>query len=135
MEFESRINKVFVHPLLGDLLDNGEIDFTVLQLLEEILRFNRLGLDGIKTNSHFGINEFTKSPLIKAFFDCNLLWKSKYYDYVKIDQYFYGPVMKKWIDRRKQEMTVQERIKYQFFKTKNGRLFGWWAGHDRKDVL
>ena len=38
-EFENRLNKLYTHPLLGDQLDSGEIDFCVLNLLEELHRF------------------------------------------------------------------------------------------------
>jgi hypothetical protein len=37
-EFENRINRVFLHPSLGDVLDNGEIDFMVMQIIEELAR-------------------------------------------------------------------------------------------------
>lgn len=37
-EFENKINKLFVHPLLGDLLDTEEIDFAIMQVLEEIVK-------------------------------------------------------------------------------------------------
>ena len=37
-EFENRINRVFLHPSLGDVLDNGEIDFIVMQIIEELAR-------------------------------------------------------------------------------------------------
>jgi hypothetical protein len=33
-EFENRLNKLYTHPLLGDLLDNGKIDFIILNYLE-----------------------------------------------------------------------------------------------------
>ena len=32
-EFSHRLNKLYTHPLLGDLLDSGEIDFAVLNIL------------------------------------------------------------------------------------------------------
>ena len=35
-EFENRLNKLYTHPLLGDLLDSGEIDHAVLAILEEL---------------------------------------------------------------------------------------------------
>ena len=34
MEFENRLNKLYTHPRLGHLLDSGEIDFAILNLLE-----------------------------------------------------------------------------------------------------
>lgn len=33
-EFEYRLNKLYSHPLLGDLLDSGEIDYAILDALE-----------------------------------------------------------------------------------------------------
>ena len=36
-QFENRLNKLFSHPLLGDLLDSDEIDFAVMQVLEEFV--------------------------------------------------------------------------------------------------
>ena len=42
-EFENRLNKLYTHPLLGDLLDSGEIDYAVLNILEEL---NRIFKDG-----------------------------------------------------------------------------------------
>lgn len=35
-EFEHRLNKLYTHPLLGDLLDSGEIDHAVLNMLEQL---------------------------------------------------------------------------------------------------
>jgi len=35
-EFVNRLNRLYTHPMLGDLLDSGEIDFVILQVLEEI---------------------------------------------------------------------------------------------------
>lgn len=42
-EFEHRINKLYTHPLLGDLLDSGEIDFAVLNALEQIYKVSKTG--------------------------------------------------------------------------------------------
>lgn len=38
LEYEHRLNKLYTHPLLGDLLDSGEIDFALLSLLSELAR-------------------------------------------------------------------------------------------------
>jgi hypothetical protein len=32
-EFEYRLNKLYVNPLIGNLLDSGEIDFAILDFL------------------------------------------------------------------------------------------------------
>ena len=35
-EFKNRLNRLYTHHLLGDLLDSGEIDYAVLNILEQI---------------------------------------------------------------------------------------------------
>lgn len=42
-EFENRLNKIYTHPLLGDLLDSGEIDFAVLNILEQLYKVFHTG--------------------------------------------------------------------------------------------
>jgi hypothetical protein len=42
-EFEYRLNRLFTHPLLGDMLDSGEIDFCVFDALEQ---FSKMKLTG-----------------------------------------------------------------------------------------
>jgi len=35
-QFNHRINKLFLHPKLGDLLDNNEIDFAIMHVFEQL---------------------------------------------------------------------------------------------------
>jgi hypothetical protein len=37
-EFEHRLNKLYTHPLLGEMLDNGEIDYAILDVLEGFVK-------------------------------------------------------------------------------------------------
>jgi len=37
-EFVHRLNKLYSHPLMGHLLDSGEIDFIILGALEQLLK-------------------------------------------------------------------------------------------------
>ena len=37
-EYEYRLNKLYTHPLLGDMLDNGEIDYAILDVLEGLVK-------------------------------------------------------------------------------------------------
>ena len=37
-EFEYRLNKLYSHPLLGDMLDNGDIDYAILDALEGFIK-------------------------------------------------------------------------------------------------
>lgn len=38
------MNKLYVHPELGDLLDNGEVDYAILDALEVIYKKRRLDI-------------------------------------------------------------------------------------------
>ena len=52
-EFENRLNKLYTHPLLGDLLDNGEIDYAVLSILEELNRIFKTGDKALNPNFQY----------------------------------------------------------------------------------
>ena len=43
-EFEYRLNKLYTHPLLGDLLDNGEIDYAILDVMEGLHKARKMSL-------------------------------------------------------------------------------------------
>ena len=82
--FEHRLNKLFVHPLLGDLLDSGDIDFAVMQILEEFVKVHNKK-HVLSGESLYAKNELVQSPIFKAMFDLNIIWKSKYYEYFQIE--------------------------------------------------
>ena len=79
-----------MHPLLGDLLDSGEIDYAVMQIFEELIKYSE---DGLVATSLYARNELFLSPLFQALFDCNIIWKSKYYDYVNIEHRLFAKTM------------------------------------------
>lgn len=81
-EFRNRINKLYTHPALGPMVDSGELDLHLLNLFEELVATSR---NLIYVNSYYAINEVMVSPLFEACFDCNIIWKSKYYGYFTLD--------------------------------------------------
>lgn len=87
-QFENRLNKLFTHHLLGDVLDSQEIDFAVMQVLEEIVKVQRQGVP-LSAHSLYARNELMNSNIFKAMFDLNIIWKSKYYDYFHIEHQLY----------------------------------------------
>ena len=56
------------------------------------------------------------SPIFRALFDLNIIWKSKYYENFTIEHYLYIGVIDEWLQRRKQGMNKYERILYWLFK-------------------
>jgi len=79
-QFENRLNKIYSHEALGDQLDTQEIDFTVMQVLEELVKTRRKNKLN-STHSLFARAELIHTPIFKALFDLNIIWKSKYYEY------------------------------------------------------
>lgn len=110
-----------MHPLLGDLLDSGEIDFSVMQIFEEFVKHSEHGL---VATSLYARNELFLSPLFQALFDCNIIWKSKYYDYVNIEHKLFAKTMQTWVDSRKAAMNPHDRIMYYLFKKTKGIKLG-----------
>ena len=49
-EYKNRLNKLYTHPLLGDLLDNGEIDFAILNILEELYKVSKNRQNALNSN-------------------------------------------------------------------------------------
>jgi hypothetical protein len=81
-----------VHSKLGHLLDNNEIDFAIMQVFEQILQFQ-----AHETKSVYAQYEVITSPLFEALFDCNIIWKSKYYAYFCFEHHYYVSCIKEWL--------------------------------------
>ena len=83
-----------MHPSLGDALDSGEIDFMIMQILEELVRTSGSTL---QASTFYARNELIISPLFEALFDCNIIWKSKYYEYFHLEHSLYALVAHEWL--------------------------------------
>jgi hypothetical protein len=58
-------------------LDNGDIDYAVLDVLEGLVKVgNRI----LTIENEYARLEFLKFPIIRALLDLNILFKSKYFD-------------------------------------------------------
>ena len=83
--------------MLGDKLDNQEIDFAVMHILEQFVKLNRrhkvFGAD-----TFYARLELVKSNLFKALFDCNIIWKSKYFEIFQIEHHLYVQAIDDWMD-------------------------------------
>lgn len=120
-QFENRLNKLFVHPLMGDLLDSGEIDFAVMQILEEFLKVHKKG-NILSGENIYVKNDLMQMPLFKALFDLNIIWKSKYYETFQIEHFMYVAVIEDWLERRKQAMNRYEKLLFWLYKKKHARV-------------
>jgi hypothetical protein len=65
-EFEYRLNKLYTHPLLGDLLDNGDIDYAILDFLDGLIN-NKKYIMIISTE--YASQEFMKYNIVRAMLD------------------------------------------------------------------
>ena len=73
LEFEHRLNKLYTHPLLGDLLDNGDVDNAILDALEGFLKVhNRV----LTIETYYARQEFLRYNIMRALLDYNIIFKS-----------------------------------------------------------
>lgn len=93
-EFENRLNKLYTHPLLGDLLDNGDIDYAILDVLEGLLKVRGYTLAIFE---NYAKQEFMKYNLIRALLDLNILFKGKYHDDLYVEHLLYNQVIEKYV--------------------------------------
>lgn len=96
LEYEHRLNKLYTHPLLGDLLDSGEIDFALLSALSELSRiFTNSPHAVLNPNSNdeaVALVTDASTPLgriFQAMLDLNILYKSKHFDLLYVEHSFY----------------------------------------------
>ena len=115
------MNHLYLHPKIGDLLDSGEIDFVLLKIFEELA--NSSG-NALSANSYYARNELIISPLFEALFDCNILWKSKYYDYFCIENKLYAQVIIDWCKNKKAAMNAYDKLMYKLYKKSKGIKLG-----------
>lgn len=57
----NRLNKLYTHPLLGDLLDNGNIEFAILDALEA---FKKIKNNAVSIETYYSIQVFMKFKII-----------------------------------------------------------------------
>jgi hypothetical protein len=115
------LNHLYLHPKIGDLLDSGEIDFVLLNIFEELA--NSSG-NALSANSYYARNELIISPLFEALFDCNILWKSKYYDYFCIENKLSAQVIIDWCKNKKAAMNAYDKLMYKLYKKSKGIKLG-----------
>lgn len=110
-----------MHPKLGHLLDTNEIDFSIMQIFEELIRSSNTQLEAGNVYANY---EILHSPMFEALFDCNIIWKSKYYSYICVEHYFYISCMQDWVEQRCKAMNSYEHALYYLFKKQKGVRLG-----------
>lgn len=78
----------------------------------------------LQATTFYARNELIVSPLFEALFDCNIIWKSKYYDTFHLEHSLYADVAHEWLLQRKAQMNSYERILYWLFKKSKGVKLG-----------
>lgn len=124
-EFECRLNKLYTHPRLGHLLDSGEIDFAVLNILEQLHKVFRGGRSALDPNHRLATRELRRTDIFQALLDLNIVYKSKYYDMFYMDQAFYGMhVLGPYIQNIREGMSRRDRLNYWLYKRAKGITLG-----------
>lgn len=107
--------------MLGDLLDSGEIDYAILDVLDQLVKNKKIAMS---ISTDYATNEFMYLPIIRALLETNILHKSKYYDVLITEHRYYTQLMEEYIKQKKQAMNKYEMIRYRMFKKVKGVKFG-----------
>lgn len=105
---------------MGDLLDNGDVDYAVLDVLEGLLK-----IKGKRMTiwNEYSRQEFMKNNIVKALLDLNIIFKSKYYEEITVEHELYYEVIEKYVKEKKAAMNPHENIRYSLFKKVKGLKF------------
>mmetsp|Transcript_27893 Transcript_27893/g.20899 ORF Transcript_27893/g.20899 Transcript_27893/m.20899 type:complete len:156 (-) Transcript_27893:21-488(-) len=106
---------------MGSMLDSGEADFAILDLLDELSR-RKFGKFAIYTS--YARGEFIYLPVVEAMLENNILFKSKYYDLLHLEHQMYEDVVVEFVKRKKQQMNAYERLRYRLYRKVKGVKMG-----------
>lgn len=115
------MNKLYTHPLLGDLLDSGDVDYAILDVLEGLVKRKR---DTLVISTEYASQEFMKYNIVRAMLDLNIIFKSKYYSEVNVEHLLYFQVIERFVTDKKAQMNGYESLRYKAFRKVNGLKFG-----------
>jgi hypothetical protein len=72
------------------LLDSGEIDYAILDVLEMIVKSKKKSMQIL---THYAHNEFLYFPIIRALLDVNIMYKMKYHSIFHPEHYYYNDLI------------------------------------------
>lgn len=100
------------------MLDTGEIDYLILDALEEFSQIHPRGR--LQIHSDYARQEFMKYNIIKALLDLNIIFKSKYYDEMTVENNMFLQLLKKYVHEKLSTMNPYEQFRYRLFKRVKG---------------
>jgi hypothetical protein len=65
-----------------------------------------------------------RQPLFQAMSDCNITYKSKYYELYHVEHRLYIKVLQDWVSTRKASMTALDKARYFLYKRQKGVKLG-----------
>ena len=65
-----------------------------------------------------------KTNIIKALLDLNILFKSKYYDYMTVEHELYYEIIEEFVKEKKSQMNGYETFRYKLYRKVKGLKFG-----------
>lgn len=111
-----------MHPKLGHMLDDGTIDFALMQVLEQLIKYPTTIFSG---NTRYVRNTLLVSPIFQALFDLNIIFKSKYWETWHVHHRLYVDVINEHLQERRKKMSYYEKLQYRWFRRGPIR-FGWY---------
>ena len=113
--FKHKIYSLYTRPDLEHLLDSGDIDFAILDLIESFTQCKGeiYAVDCIGT-------EFKGNSLVRALVEENLLYQEKHYSYVNVGSQVYLQFFRRWVKDKKAALTRVQRLDYKYYRITKG---------------
>lgn len=91
IRFGYKINRLYLNPLMSNYLDNGLIDYEVIEFLKQLNSLHEKNyIPTIKIRTDEYDYEFLRRDTTRAFFEENILFFHKYNKLVTTQHYIYN---------------------------------------------
>ena len=78
----------------------------------------------LSVSTSYAQHDMLRQPLFQAMSDCNITFKSKYYELYHVEHRLYIKVLQDWVKTRKATMSVLDRARYFIFRRQKGVRMG-----------
>jgi len=121
VKFQAKLNKFFTHSKLSAYLDDGSVDYRVLDFFELLIKNKYDGL--LYIGNPIG-QVLLENSVIQALMDVNILYLRKYFSYLHLAKRSYVYYVEDYIKEQKANMTLKQKLEYRAYRLKYGLELG-----------
>jgi len=116
--FRNKLNKFYTHPLVTELLDQGKLDYLLLDFFEKMCSQYIEGM--IYTGPTLAQTYILENPVVKALVDVGILYERKYFSVLQMSRRTYIKYAIEFYRERRAKMSAFEKLEYQRYNKKHG---------------